>query len=675
MESPAAFAASVASVDVAEKSSSAHLHDRVASSNSSAASSSAFPPPSHMQPPLYPPVMPLPSQQQSNLIRHNMQHQQMHAPNMYQPPPLPFPRPDGLAHPLMMNYNPQSGGGPYAHPMQHFIPNHAQHIHHQQQPPPPIHFMPHVVVPVPAEKPRAFLPEIFPFKLAFGEFTHAEIVELMRDAETKKNPFISLYSAWHELRVGKRSALLTFGKSPNTSTTRMHLYRHDVASPADKESTLTSASASATTASQQLSFVSPMSDVRINGPTSNGSAGNWASLFRGSDSASRPVSPSSTPYAYLTPHRASISSLSDYLHAYEVRNRSRLLIPRGLVNRGNMCFMNAILQPLLHCGPFYQLFHELHLSIPHDLKNTTPLIDALILFISEFVEDDGTDNDEENRQGLPYADSFIPEYVYDALNADERFKSTKGRQQDAEEFLGFLLDGLHEELIKSIRTPVESPSSPTSNEEWMEVGPRSKITVTRNLEVKESPITKIFGGQLRSVLRRPGIKESVTIEPFHSLPLDISHDDVNSVEDALKHLSHPETIEGWGASGTAPATKQILVEKLPPVLILHLKRFVFVDGTTQKLHKHMDYNLELEIPNEILAPNKRGSDHAKYCLFAAVYHHGKSATDGHYTCEVRRSNGEWMNFDDVLISRISIFEPPKDRSAYILFYIKKSFIT
>ena len=43
---------------------------------------------------------------------------------------------------------------------------------------------------------------------------------------------------------------------------------------------------------------------------------------------------------------------------------------------------------------------------------------------------------------------FFAEYVYDALLAEQRFLSVKGQQEDAEEFLCFLLDGLHEEFIK-----------------------------------------------------------------------------------------------------------------------------------------------------------------------------------------------------------------------------------
>lgn len=90
------------------------------------------------------------------------------------------------------------------------------------------------------------------------------------------------------------------------------------------------------------------------------------------------------------------------------------------------------------------------------------------------------------------------------------------------------MDSLHEEISLSISQststrpgsdPIESTSSDESN--WTEVG-RKKLAITRSVELKASPITTIFGGHFRSVLRRPGNRDSVVIEPFHSLQLDIS---------------------------------------------------------------------------------------------------------------------------------------------------------
>ncbi|PQM36711.1 uncharacterized protein Pyn_32578 [Prunus yedoensis var. nudiflora] len=36
-----------------------------------------------------------------------------------------------------------------------------------------------------------------------------------------------------------------------------------------------------------------------------------------------------------------------------------VLLPRGLINSGNLCFLNATLQALLSCSPFVQLLQEL----------------------------------------------------------------------------------------------------------------------------------------------------------------------------------------------------------------------------------------------------------------------------------------------------------------------------
>jgi ubiquitin carboxyl-terminal hydrolase 10 len=37
------------------------------------------------------------------------------------------------------------------------------------------------------------------------------------------------------------------------------------------------------------------------------------------------------------------------------------LLPRGLINTGNLCFLNATLQALLSCSPFVQLLQELRI--------------------------------------------------------------------------------------------------------------------------------------------------------------------------------------------------------------------------------------------------------------------------------------------------------------------------
>jgi ubiquitin carboxyl-terminal hydrolase 10 len=263
--------------------------------------------------------------------------------------------------------------------------------------------------------------------------------------------------------------------------------------------------------------------------------------------------------------------------------------------------------------------------------------------------------------------------------------SQRGHQQDAQEFLGFLLEGLHDECAQVMRaapgsaastTPTSSLPSPTSSragdafeaaDDWLEVGPRQRSAVTRSSGHSHtlSPITKIFGGQLRSEFRVPGNKNSVTLEPYQPLQLDIGAPEIRNIIDALKGLTRPEVLHGDFNSPHGKdvrATKQVFIESVPPVLILHLKRFQFDAegyGGTVKIWKKVGYPLEFEFPREVLSRQTRNtiladnSGAPRYRLTAVVYHHGKNASGGHYTVDVRRQDGrEWIRIDDTVIRRV-----------------------
>jgi hypothetical protein len=53
------------------------------------------------------------------------------------------------------------------------------------------------------------------------------------------------------------------------------------------------------------------------------------------------------------------------------------MVPRGLINTGNMCFANTILQVLVYCPPFTELFEELGKRLKADLARKTPLLEAM----------------------------------------------------------------------------------------------------------------------------------------------------------------------------------------------------------------------------------------------------------------------------------------------------------
>ncbi|TVY40797.1 putative ubiquitin carboxyl-terminal hydrolase [Lachnellula subtilissima] len=422
----------------------------------------------------------------------------------------------------------------------------------------------------------------------------------------------------------------------------------------------------------------------------------WTGLFNPNASANAYPTSGSGAEAVSGNSKSNAESLVEALRSFSaVSNDAKVsfLEPRGLVNTGNMCYMNSVLQVLVFCDPFFTFLNQVGKQTTYSFKSETPLIDAMIMFMREFPIIDSATSVEQLKLRLKegeleqYGEPFTPDFVYDVIKRLPRFSSMRrGHQQDAEEFLGFLLEGLHDECVQVMRastsnatsaiaTPTNGPSSPTSDTAsipgsgsakengWLEVGPKQKAAITRSSGtiVTGSPITKIFGGNLRSELRVPGLKDSVTLEPYQPLQLDIGAPNVNNIIDALKGLTRSEALHGDFKSPKGPnvtATKQVFIETLPPVLILHLKRFQYDNaGGTQKIWKKVGYPLELEIPKEVFPRQKRGvyahGGLPKYRLIAVVYHHGKNASGGHYTVDVRRQDGrEWIRLDDTVIRRV-----------------------
>ncbi|KAL2808052.1 hypothetical protein BJX63DRAFT_436500 [Aspergillus granulosus] len=412
----------------------------------------------------------------------------------------------------------------------------------------------------------------------------------------------------------------------------------------------------------------------------------WADLVRNKSLARAASGNSSEVVNGVAKHRNQsvadvIQNLGEDVSQYS--DKVAFLEPRGLVNTGNMCYMNSVLQILVSCVPFYQFLDHIGKRASHSFQSDFPMIDALIMFMKEFRIIDAAHDEDQLRMRLKpneleeYGEAFIPEFVYEVIRQLPRFRDMRrGHQQDAQEFLGFLLEEMHEECARAAKDSA-NPSTPSADADaststngegvdgWMEVGHKQKSAVTRSSGhiASESPITRIFGGKIRSEFRVPGNKASVTLEPYQPLQLDIGSPDVHDIIDALKGLTKPESIQGDFNSARGPnvtATKQVFIENLPPVLILHLKRFQYDSVThgTQKIWKKVGYPLDLEIPREVFPPHRRNIMMAqgglpKYRLIGVIYHHGKNASGGHYTVDVRRQEGrEWIRLDDTVIRRI-----------------------
>jgi ubiquitin carboxyl-terminal hydrolase 10 len=354
------------------------------------------------------------------------------------------------------------------------------------------------------------------------------------------------------------------------------------------------------------------------------------------------------------------------------------LEPRGLINKGNMCYMNSILQVLIFCAPFHDFLDLASKRKVQNLNNNT-LLDAMINFKDNFKVLASAPSAEQLKSQLKrddyekFGDAFTPEFVYVAMRQIQRFRDMEHGQQDAQEFLGLLLEGLHDECAHIMSVTAPEPTEPQPSPEvatwWTEVGKGQRQATVRSSGDPDasSPITEIFGGQFRSEIRAAATMPSIILEPYQSLQLDIGGK-AQHVVDALKVLTRVEKLSNYKSPRgllDVKAVKQVLIDILPPVLILHLKRFQYVGkdgaegkGSTVKTTKKIDYPLNLEIPPEILggtAKSKADQDagYRQYKLIAVVYHHGLTAHQGHYTVDVRRQDGEgWIHIDDTKIEPI-----------------------
>ena len=100
--------------------------------------------------------------------------------------------------------------------------------------------------------------------------------------------------------------------------------------------------------------------------------------------------------------------------------------------------------------------------------------------------------------------------------------------------------------------------------------------------------------------------------------------------------------------------KKLSIAKNPEVLIIHLKRFNYVDGRMEKDETHIGVHKVLQIAE------------VSYELVGVVKHNG-SKESGHYIANVRTPNG-WLILNDAEVEKLEQKELSWCPEAYLLFY-------
>uniref|UniRef100_A0A1A9VAM9 ubiquitinyl hydrolase 1 n=1 Tax=Glossina austeni TaxID=7395 RepID=A0A1A9VAM9_GLOAU len=382
---------------------------------------------------------------------------------------------------------------------------------------------------------------------------------------------------------------------------------------------------------------------------------------------------------------------AEFLTKYKSDLTAVSLRPRGLTNRSNYCYINSILQALLGCAPFYNLIRSIPKQAAALCEVKTPTVNAMITFIANFSNlptglrlrtTKGPKNKDDLSGELQCDPAFEPTEIYKLWN-DSREEHVEGRQEDAEEFLSYILNKLNDEMLEILKL-IAKPNSEqngqneqSENEEgdvWQMIrNNRNKGSVTRQTDFGHTPLSDIFRGELRSRLQREGEHSTDVIQPFFTLQLNIEK--AASVKEALEILVGRDQLEGVTGSKTKQevvAWQQMTLEKLPIVLILHLKWFDYRSDGCTKILKKVEFPVELKIDAKILASKKYSQKQRAYRLFAVVYHDGKEASKGHYITDVYHTGyGSWLRYDDSSVKPVSenhVLVPRTPRVPYLLYY-------
>ncbi|KAJ7504212.1 ubiquitin carboxyl-terminal hydrolase 4 [Mycena galericulata] len=357
----------------------------------------------------------------------------------------------------------------------------------------------------------------------------------------------------------------------------------------------------------------------------------------------------------------------------------------GLKNLGNTCYMNAPIQCLSATIPFAQFFANGRWKGAVNTLNPMGSKGILSGSFAKLVHTMWSGD-------LPY---IIPiDFRKAVCHLNSQYNGSN--QHDSQEFLSFLLDGIHEDLNRLLVQPTFT-RTPEQEAELERLGPQIaseqewRLWKTRN----DSVIVDFFQGQFRNRLQCLTCHTtSTTYNVFSILQLPIPHGKSSKVPlqscmDAFFNTEILDKDDAWDCpkcKAKRRAAKHLSLARLPPILVIHLKRFEINGRFSDKIDTFVDYPLKsLDLTNFMPPPLPPGADKSqlnggvpmspddprtqlppyRYNLYGVTNHSG-NLTSGHYTAYIADRDG-WKSCDDSSIRPVDEKQVVNQR-AYVLFY-------
>ncbi|GFE55095.1 ubiquitin specific porotease 4 family protein protein [Babesia ovis] len=346
----------------------------------------------------------------------------------------------------------------------------------------------------------------------------------------------------------------------------------------------------------------------------------------------------------------------------------------GLENDFNNCYCNAVLQALYPLSSFRERMIY--------MKNSTSEISSALGKLYELCDSPrGTD-----MQCWPPFCSGVQspaDLLQRICNKNAAF--VMGEQQDAHEFLTCLINSINEEIQAIERRWEEARFSFISRRHALHA---IEDGYTFVLPPRRTWLSKLLEGTLLLETTCHMCEQvSSVVEPFLTLSVEIF--EACNVERCLQRYSDWELLTGPNqyfcrmCNGHRDASRRSLFNTLPPVFMIHLKRFKFNPLVCLNTNNTYGYCYN-RLPHYVVSNRNitltdlHHADPMTYELFAIICHIGSSPHFGHYVA-FTHVEGHWYRCDDENATAIcNISAELGDENtygnpfSYILFYKLKS---
>lgn len=337
----------------------------------------------------------------------------------------------------------------------------------------------------------------------------------------------------------------------------------------------------------------------------------------------------------------------------------------GLTNLGNTCFLNAGVQVIRYCPELVAYFHsdtyKQHMKAD---RNSTPIVEEVADVVKGLWRDDIKFRASMSPRGfVSTANRLCQESpAYEDL--------ATGGQQDASEFINFVLESLHMGLARQVQMEIVGNAKTKDDE----IQIKALEAWTSFYKKEYSPIVENFFGQTMMTTTCDACKfKGVRFEPWMMLKCPLPASGATTIEECIGLALKSETVEGYKcdeckAHGTA--TRESYISRLPLHLIVMFKRF---ENSTAKIRTKVEFSLDNTDMSRWLAfSGVTRNAKPTYNTYAIVEHHGVSR-GGHYVAYAKH-NGTWLNYDDTSITPA---DPATivNQDTYVVLMTRKDYVT